>query len=72
MAGEAPDSFRLSTEVGRTIVAGRPDTTTWTIRPAAELEAGEYSALVVFTLDSGETVEVPVSFTVTVKPDTDA
>ena len=72
LAGEAPDSFRLSTEVGRTIVAGRPDTTTWTIRPAAELEAGEYSALVVFTLDSGETVEVPVSFTVTAKPDTDA
>ncbi len=72
LTGENADSFRLSTEVGRTIVAGRPDTTTWTVRPAADLEPGEYTAAVLFTLDSGETVEVPVSFTVTAKPDTGA
>lgn len=72
LAGENPESFLLSTEVGRTIVAGRPDTTTWTVRPAAELEAGEYTAVVAFTLDSGEIVEVPISFTVLAKPDTAA
>ena len=68
LAGENPESFRLSSEVGRTIVAGKADTTTWTVRPGSDLKAGEYTALVVFTLDSGETVEVPISFTVTGEP----
>ena len=71
LEGENPDCFRLSSEVGRTIIAGRADTTTWTVRPGSDLKAGEYTAVVVFTLDSGETVEVPVSFTVKANPDTD-
>ena len=38
--------------------------TKWTVRPAGGLEAGSYSARVVFTFDSGSTAEVPIQFTV--------
>lgn len=64
LAGENPDAFRLNTERGATVKAGKTDRKTWTVRPIKGLEAGSYSAIAVFTLEGGETVELPLAFTV--------
>ena len=65
LTGDDADSFTLSTTNGKTLSAGKIDNTTWTVRPAAGLDKGEYQADVVFTFDSGETATVSVVFTVT-------
>lgn len=64
LEGEDAEAFALSSEAGKTIPAGGLNDTKWTIRPVKGLSAGVYEAAVVFTLESGETVEVPLSFTV--------
>lgn len=69
LAGENMDAFTLSTEKGGTVATGQSNTKTWTVTPKTGLAAGEYEAQVVFTLDSGDTVDADISFTVT-KPST--
>lgn len=64
LAGDDADSFVLSTEKGGKVASGQSDSKTWTICPKKALPAGEYEAEVVFTFDSGDTMEVDVSFTV--------
>lgn len=64
ISGDAADSFVLSTEDGGTVEAGSTDDSTWTLCPVAGLKAGTYKATVVITFDSGETVELAVSFRV--------
>lgn len=64
LEGEDAESFQLNTEKGAAIKAGRTDEKTWTIRAVKGLEAGSYTVTAIFTLDSGETVKVEVSFTV--------
>ncbi len=65
LTGDDADSFTLSTTKGKTIAAGKTDSSTWAIRPAAGLDKGEYLAEVLFTFDSGEQVTAAVTFTVT-------
>ena len=62
--GENADAFSLSSEGGKTIPAGGLNDTKWSVRPVKGLAAGIYEAAAVFTLNSGETVEVPLCFTV--------
>ena len=62
--GENADAFSLSSEGGKTIPAGGLNDTKWSVRPVKGLAAGIYEASAVFTLNSGETVEVPLCFTV--------
>ena len=62
--GKDADAFSLSSESGKTIPAGGLNDTKWTVRPVKNLIAGVYEAVAVFTLENGETVEVPLSFTV--------
>lgn len=64
LAGDDKDSFTLSTEKGGTVATGQSNTKTWTVAPKTGLAAGEYEAEVVFTLDSGDTVDADVTFTV--------
>lgn len=64
LAGDDKDSFTLSTEKGGTVATGQSNTKTWTVAPKTGLAAGEYEAEVVFTLDSGDTIDADVSFTV--------
>lgn len=64
LEGEDAEAFSLSSESGKTIPAGGLNDNKWSIRPAKGLSAGVYEAAAVFTLESGETVEVPLSFTV--------
>ena len=65
LGGEDADSFNLSSEEGLRLEAGQADDSTWTVRPVRDLKAGTYQASIIFTLDSGETVEL--SFQLTVK-----
>lgn len=64
LAGEDKDAFTLSTEKGGTVATGQSNTKTWTVAPKTSLAAGEYEAEVVFTLDSGDTVDADLHFTV--------
>lgn len=64
LAGDDKDSFTLSTEKGGTVATGQSNTKTWTVAPKTGLAAGEYEAEVVFTLDSGDTVDADIHFTV--------
>ena len=64
LTGADADAFILSYSAGRTISAGKTNDSTWTVRPAEGLPAGDYEAALSFSLDSGETVEVPVQFSV--------
>lgn len=64
LAGDDKDSFTLSTEKGGTVATGQSNTKTWTVAPKTGLAAGEYEAEVVFTLDSGDTIDADVTFTV--------
>lgn len=61
-------AFTLSRTTGARIAAGDTDTTHWSIRPAAKLAAGTYEATLTVTLDSGDTVELPLSFQVNEAP----
>ena len=67
LVGENTEAFTLSSTSGKTVPAGKINNSTWSVRPVTELAPGTYQAAVVFTLDSGETVEVPVTFTVNEK-----
>ena len=64
LEGENAKSFKLSSEKGATVKAGKTDSSSWTLRPVTGLEKGQYTASVVFTLDSGETVTLDISYTV--------
>lgn len=64
LVGDDKDSFTLSTEKGGTVATGQSNTKTWTVAPKTGLAAGEYEAEVVFTLDSGDTIDADISFTV--------
>ena len=64
LSGESRGSFILNYSQGRTIPAGGVNDSTWRLQPLSGLPAGEYSGLVSFALDSGETVEVEVPFSV--------
>lgn len=64
LAGDDKDAFTLSTEKGGTVATGQSNTKTWTVAPKTGLAAGEYEAEVVFTLDSGDTIDADVTFTV--------
>lgn len=52
---------------GSTVPAGG-NITTWTIRPAAGLSVGTYTATITVTYDGGATATAQVSFTVTRRP----
>jgi hypothetical protein len=64
LKGDDKSSFTLSTTDGGTVASGQSNNKTWTIVPKKGLAAGEYEAEVEFTFDSGETLDVEVSFTV--------
>ena len=64
LEGENAKSFKLSSEKGATVKAGKTDSSSWTLRPVTGLEKGQYTASVVFTLSSGETVTLDISYTV--------
>lgn len=70
--GKDADAFSLSSESGKTVPAGGLNDTKWTVRPVKNLTAGVYEAAAVFTLENGETVEVPLSFTVVSDAEADA
>ena len=63
LSGEDAACFGLNTKNGAEIQAGQ-SSFAWSVRPEANLEKGTYTATVVFTLDSGETVELEIRFTV--------
>ena len=63
LTGEDAACFGLNTQDGIEIPAGQTSFG-WSVRPEANLEAGTYTATAVFTLDSGETVELEIRFTV--------
>jgi methionine-rich copper-binding protein CopC len=64
LEGKNADCFKLNTGKAGTVKAGKTDEKTWTIRPVKDLKKGSYIATAVFTLSSGETVELKVSFKV--------
>ena len=64
LSGENADSFSLSRIGGGRIGAGTTDDDTWTVRPVSRLEAGSYSAVITVVFDSGDSVELEVSFEV--------
>ncbi|MBO5556486.1 MAG: chitobiase/beta-hexosaminidase C-terminal domain-containing protein [Oscillospiraceae bacterium] len=65
-------AFTLNRTTGTRIAAGTTDTGHWSIRPAAKLAAGTYEATLTVTLDSGDTVELPLTFQVNEVPAEDA
>ena len=62
--GKDAASFTINTKAGATVKAGATNSSSWTIRPVKGLAKGSYTATVTFTLDSGETVELPIKFSV--------
>jgi hypothetical protein len=64
LSGKSASYFSLSTEEGGTVKAGKSDSKTWTLRPAADLTRGNYRATVIFTLDGGQTVQLDVRYKV--------
>lgn len=64
LSGDNADSFYLSRTSGGKVSAGTTDSISWTIQPKIELKAGTYSAVVTLTFDTGDLVEVMLSFTV--------
>ena len=63
LQGDDAASFTLNARTGATVAAGKSNTA-WSVRPVADLKKGTYKVTAIFTLDSGETVELPISFTV--------
>ena len=64
LSGKSASYFSLSTEEGGTVTAGKSDSKTWTLQPAADLTRGNYKAIVVFTLAGGQTVQFEVRYKV--------
>ena len=64
LSGKSASYFSLSTEEGGTVKAGKSDSKTWTLRPAADLTRGNYRATVIFTLAGGQTVQLDVRYKV--------
>ena len=64
LSGKDARQFYLSHSSGRKIPAGAAMASYWTVQPVAGLEKGTYTALLTVTLDSGETVELELSFQV--------
>lgn len=64
LSGKSASYFSLSTEEGGTVKAGKSNSETWTLRPAADLTRGNYKAVVVFTLAGGQTVQFEVRYKV--------
>ena len=63
LEGEDARLFTLNTSLGGKLPPYSTDSR-WTVRPATGLEPGEYTAELVFTLDGGSSLVVPVSVTV--------
>ncbi len=61
---EDAEAFLLSYTGGRTIPAGRTDSSTWTVRPADNLDPGTYTGELVFILEGGYLGRYPLSFTI--------
>lgn len=64
LSGKSASYFSLSTEEGGTVKAGKSDSKTWTLQPAADLTRGNYKAIVIFTLAGGQTVQFEVRYKV--------
>ncbi|MBR1455537.1 MAG: chitobiase/beta-hexosaminidase C-terminal domain-containing protein [Oscillospiraceae bacterium] len=64
LSGEQADSFTLNRGTSGRVAAEATNDSTWTIRPAAKLEAGTYTALLTVTFDSGAVYETEISFEV--------
>ena len=64
LSGKNAGQFYLSHSSGRKIPAGAAIASYWTVQPVASLKAGTYTALLTVSLDSGETVELELRFTV--------
>lgn len=64
LEGEDAKCFTLNRTNGGLVAAGAVDDSTWAVRPIAGLEKGSYTALAVFTFDSGDTLQVKLSFRV--------
>jgi len=62
--GLGKDCFVLSSTRGGSVASGQIDSTSWSIRPADGLKAGEYEANLVFTLDTGDLLIEEVEFEV--------
>lgn len=62
--GLGKDCFVLSSSKGGSVASGQIDSTSWSIRPADGLKAGEYEANLVFTLDTGDLLIEEVEFEV--------
>lgn len=62
--GKNAASFTLSTQRGAVIAAGETDGETWTVTPKSYLRAGSYATTMIFTLEGGGRICVPISFTV--------
>ena len=65
-------AFSLGSVNGGRINAGGSNSKTWTVCPAAKLDAGTYSATVTFTFEGGATADVELSFRVAEAPVEDA
>lgn len=63
LSGKNPTSFTLGGGA-TTIKAGATDSTTYTVIPVLEQQAGTYSATLVLTYDNGKTAQADVTFTV--------
>ena len=50
LEGENAKSFKLSSEKGATVKAGKTNSSSWTLRPVSGLEKGVYTASVVHEL----------------------
>ena len=64
IGGNSAKCFTLDAEKNVTIEPGETNDSAWPILPKANLRAGEYSARLILILESGETIEVPFTFTV--------
>lgn len=64
LEGDDKADFTLNTEKGGTVPTGQSDAKTWTVAPKRNLAPGKYETETVFTFDSGDTMDVDISFTV--------
>lgn len=64
LSGDNAEAFRLSTPYGYTMSAGVSGETNWTVRPIENLADGVYEAVIVFTFNSGDRAELPISLTI--------
>ena len=64
LSGRSSGCFVLKAEKNVTIAPGETNDTAWPITPKTNLRPDEYTAKLVLILESGETIEVPFTFTV--------